>query len=391
MKGYFKEIIKLPYSVKFFIITEIIMGLGMGIWGLNLNLFLLSRGMLSDQIGLVVSVGTFSTAIFAIFAGGLSDSLGYKRCMLAGFLLKVLAMAGTAVVPASILLYLLRGINGLGDCFIMVCVYPYITSLVDEKSRNMVYGLLFSTSMLSLFLGNIISGILTESFRSYGGMILISAVIVCLVAILRFFLPARLGKGTAFSIKLFFPRQNYIKVYLVYELLGYCCYFLAYSMVNVLCKSNMGLSDGITGLVTGMMTFVSGIAIFSIPVVASKLGRARTNVFLMICLVFLYAVMIVTSGPVFLILIIVTAAMQCMMAGLIDGLMLGLISENEKGSFSGLKLLLQNTGTSVGTFLAGVMIKDMPDLSILYLLVCLLVITQLVLFLRGVMRHIITE
>ncbi len=391
MKGYIKEIIKLPGSVKFFIITEIIMGLGMGIWSLNLNFFLLSRGMLSDQIGLVVSVGTFSTAIFAIFAGGLSDSLGYKRCMLAGFLLKVLAMAGTAVVPASMLLYLLRGINGLGDCFVMVCAYPYITSLVDEKSRNMVYGLLLSTSMLSLFLGNIISGILTESFRSYGAMILISAVIVCFVAVLRFFLPARPGKVTVFSTKLYFPRQNYIKVYLVYELLGYCCYFLAYSMVNVVCKSKMGLSDGITGLVTGMMTLVSGIAIFSIPAVTSKLGRARTNVFLMICLVFLYAVMIVTNGPVFLILIIVTAAMQCMMAGLIDGLMLGRVSENEKGSFSGLKLLLQNTGTSVGTFLAGVMIKDMPDLSILYLLVCLLVIIQLVLFLFGVMKHIVTE
>lgn len=363
----------------------------MGIWSLNLNFFLMSRGMLSDQIGLVVSAGTFSTAIFAIFAGGLCDSLGYKRCMLAGFLLKVLAMAGTAIVPAGILLYLLRGINGLGDCFIMVCAYPYITSLVGEKSRNMVYGLLFSTSMLSLFLGNIISGLLTESFRSYGAMILMSAVIICTVAVLRFFLPARSGSGTAFRLKLYFPRQSYIKVYLIYELSGYSCYFLAYSMLNVICKSRMGLSDGITGLVTGTMTLVCGIAIFLIPAVTSKLGRARTNVVLMICLFFLYAVMIFISGPVFLTLIIVTAAMQCMMAGMIDGLILGKVSENEKGSFSGLKILLQNTGTSVGTFLAGVMIKDMPQLSILYLLVCLLIIVQFVLFVRGMLKHIIAD
>ena len=87
-------------------------------------------------------------------------------------------------------------------------------------------------------------------------------------------------------------------------------------------------------------------------------------------------------------LVIITAAMQCMMGGLIDGPVLGMISEKEKGAFSGLKLLLQNTGTSAGIFLAGVMIKNMPDFSTLYAVVCLLVILQLGLFTSGMMKHI---
>lgn len=219
-------------------------------------------------------------------------------------------------------------------------------------------------------------------------MLLISVSVTCLVGTLRFFLPAATKPGKSQSFRFYWPRAGFIRVYLIYELIGYCGYFLAYSMLNLICKSRFGLDDSMTGLVSGLMTLVSGTAIFIIPVFSGKFGRAKMNLALILSLAFLYTIMAFTGGPAFLILAVITAAMQCMMGGLIDGPMLGRIPEQERGGFSGLKLLLQNTGTGSGIFLAGVMLNDGKSLSFLYLMVCMLIILQLVLFLSGVMKQV---
>ena len=208
------------------------MGLGMGIWNLNLNFFLSSKGMGSAEIGKIVSIGTFSTALFAIFCGYFCDRAGYKISMLSGCAIKILSMLLTATAVPEILLYTARVLNGLGDCLIMVCIYPYITSLVPEKSRNMVYTLLFSITMLSPFFGSIASGVLYKHINSYGSLIFIGTLIAGIAAALRLILPGHL-KGKPASLKLYLPKRKFILLYLLYEFFGYCSYFLAYSCLTL--------------------------------------------------------------------------------------------------------------------------------------------------------------
>jgi predicted MFS family arabinose efflux permease len=341
MVDYLKLILKLPSSVKLLLLTKIITGVGMGMWNLNLNYFLSSKGMLSREIGMVVSVGSFSTAIFAIICGYLCDKLGFKRSMLTGCILKAGAMMLTVVATPGSILYFARIANGFGDCFIMVCEYPYITSLVEKESKNTVYSLLFSVSMLSMFFGNIIAGALFTEIKSYGVLIFISACIVSLVAVLRFFLPDMIRKK-AQSIKLYLPKNKFIWFYLIYELFGYIGYFLAYSMVNLICRDFLGMQESMVGIVIGAMTLTSGIAVFIVPVLTTRFERSKINCIILILLCFLYLAMSLSFGRIYLLLVIITALMQCMMAGLIDGPILCKIPDEEKGGFSGIRVLVFN-------------------------------------------------
>lgn len=391
MNEYIKQITKLPGNVKFFIFTEIIMGLGMGIWNLNLNFFLSSKGMPTDKIGSIVSVGTFSTALFALLCGYFCDRLGYRVSMILGCILKAAAMLGTVAVDSTGYLYFLRGINGLGDCFVMVCMYPYITSLVESKFRNTVYSLTFSTTMLSLFFGNVISGYLSSYLSTYKQSILVSAIIISIGALLRGFLPKVEKVTMPKGLRIYVPKQNFVRAYLLYELLGYWGYSLLYSMMNLICRDFLNLPDQDTGLVLGSMTLASGIALFIVPVLSNKFSRTRINTTILIALMLIYVVMIFVRGNAFLIFVILTAAMQCMMGGLIDGPILGRIMEHEKGGFSGLRLLLTNIGNSMGVFTAGKIMKSNNNLSALLICVCVLVLIQLLIFKFYIQINVMDE
>ncbi|KNY29695.1 MFS transporter [Pseudobacteroides cellulosolvens] len=383
MKDYLKQIIKLPTIVKFFLLSELVMGLGMGIWNLNLNFFLSSKGLGSAEIGKIVSIGTFSTALFAIFCGYFCDRAGYKISMISGCAIKILSMLLTAAAASHTLLYTGRVLNGLGDCLIMVCIYPYITSLVSEKSRNIVYTLLFSITMLSPFFGSIASGVLYKHINSYGSLIIISTFIAGTASLLRLILPGHL-KGNPAPLKLYLPKSKFIIFYLIYEFLGYSSYFLAYSMLNLIFMDFIKISYEFTGFILGLMKLTSGVAIFLVPVIAQRFNRFNTNTAVILLLSFLYFIMVFSTGNVFLLLVIITEMMQCTMAGLIDGPVLDKVPVEEKGSFSGLRLLLINVGTSIGILGAVWLIDFSHGYWIIYIAAVFLSLAQLFLFVFGI-------
>ncbi|HEY9063138.1 MAG TPA: MFS transporter [Pseudobacteroides sp.] len=383
MKDYINQIIKLPNIVKFFLISELIMGFGMGIWNLNLNFFLSSKGMGSAEIGKIVSVGTFSTALFAIFSGYFCDRAGYKISMLTGCAIKILSMLITAAAASYSILYTGRVLNGLGDCLIMVCIYPYITSLVPEKSRNTAYTLLFSITMLSPFFGSIASGALFKHMNSYSGLIIISTLITGAAASLRLVLPGHL-KGNPSTLKLYLPKRKFIIFYLLYEFLGYSSYFLAYSMLNLIFMDFISISYEFTGFILGLMKLTSGVAIFLVPIIAQRFNRLNVNTNVIILLSFLYFIMALTSGNVYLVLVIITEMMQCVMAGLIDGPVLAKVPIEEKGSFSGLRLLLINVGTSIGILASGWLIGYSHGYWVIYMAAGILSLAQLFIFVFGI-------
>ena len=51
MNEYMKQLVKLPNKAKIFLFIEALMGMGIGIWNVNLNFFFSSRGLTPAEIG----------------------------------------------------------------------------------------------------------------------------------------------------------------------------------------------------------------------------------------------------------------------------------------------------------------------------------------------------
>lgn len=389
MCDYIKQILKLPGSVKYFILTDMIMKFGMGIWNINLNFFLASKGMSMSEIGRVVSVGSLSTAVFAVVCGLLCDKNGYKKSMLTGCGLKALAMLWTAFAKPGILLYSARSLNGLGDCFILVCAYPYITSMVRMENKNTVYSLLFATSMFSMFLGNVFAGLCLSSEGWNNGfvVIIISACIVAAVAVLRSFLPETTAKKSN-NLKLYLPRKSYIKAYLIFDFIGYAGYFLAYSMMNIIYKEMIGLSIWSTSVVIGFSTVAASLAVFMAPPIRKKYGGVRVSTNILLALVVLYFVMMISKGLIFIILTIFTTLLQNMMVGLVEGPMLSKIPDNEKGGYTGLWLLITQTGATIGAYEAGSILNSTVGYFRIYMVVCAMATVQTLIYFFGFKNEI---
>lgn len=163
MKNYILTIVRFPFAVKWFLVTEILFGLGIGIWNVSLNFHLKSLGFSDIHIGGVLAFGSFFTAIFSLIAGELGDRLGFHPAMIMGCILKGAGIVIIAVSPSIISVFAGQIIISLGDSLVLSSEFPFLLGLVEEKHRNTVYSLLISIFLFAMFIGNLSGGFMTMS------------------------------------------------------------------------------------------------------------------------------------------------------------------------------------------------------------------------------------
>ncbi|MDP4093760.1 MAG: MFS transporter, partial [Bacillota bacterium] len=281
MYTYLKAIINLPNGVKFFFLTELIIGIGGGIWGLNFNFLMKSKGFSLSEIGKIIAVSPLVTALFSLPAGYLCDRSGYKRSMIAGCASRAAAMFIAFLADSTGLIYLSRILTGIGDSFVLTSSYPYITSMVTEEKRSMVYSLLFSCMMFSSFLGSTAGGFLLKVIKDsdrYEISIIIAFIIMFVVTIMRCFLPkASVKREKGEKARIYIPRQKFLFAYLLNDFIGFISYFIGTSMLNLILRDVMKMSDSFTGITLGLSTIMSSVAVFIVPHVTSRFRGTKVG------------------------------------------------------------------------------------------------------------------
>ena len=138
-------------------------------------------------VGLVASAYNLPQAIFAPVFGPFSDRRGRRAAMLLGLAIFAVAGAACVVAPNLPLLLLARVINGLGAAIVLPATFAYAGDLPSVRERNRAMGIAVSAFPLSNLIGLPI-GALVASVTSWHG----AFAVVCLVAVVAFFLVRRL-------------------------------------------------------------------------------------------------------------------------------------------------------------------------------------------------------
>jgi len=387
MKTYLRQIINLPTAVKLLILTELFLSIASGIISIELNFLLREKGFTSDKIGQIVSYGTLISAAFAFFAGYISSRFGYKFSMVIGCILKSVSIFILVYSNSFEMLSFARMMNGVGECMIYVCLFPYIMSFVDGPLKTMAFTLLFSLQTLAAFLGYMAAGLLPNIMPSYSRIVLVSAFTVAVVAGMRLFLPqpvheqktpVRLRRITHQYLK-----EKYVIAYFLYVFVGYAAFMLSYSMINLICRDYFSMPDSKIAYVIGFISLCTGILLFLTPVVVERLNRFRLNFISMVLLGILYPAIGFLPRGFYIVLVIIVSTTFFIMAGLIDGPMLEMISDEEKGSFSGCKLLMNYMGISAGTLTAGWILHSFSSYSLIYYICGALIVMQIIIYMFG--------
>lgn len=392
MKTYLRQIMNLPRAVKLLILTEIFLSVASGIISIELNFLLREKGFASDRIGQIVSFGTLVSAAFAFFAGYISVRFGYKFSMVIGCILKSVSIFILVYSSSYEMLVSARMMNGIGECMIYVCLFPYIMSFVDGPLKIMAFTLLFSLQTLAAFVGYLAAGLLPNIMPSYRQIVLVSAFTVAVVAGMRFFLPKPMHEQKAPAkvrhTTYRYLREKYVIAYFLYVFVGYAAFMLSYSMINLICRDYFSMPDNKIAYIIGMISLFTGVLLFLTPVVVEKLNRFRLNFISMILLTFLYPAIGFLPREFYVVLVVIVSISFFIMAGFIDGPMLEMISDEEKGSFSGCKLLMNYLGISAGTLTAGWILNSFSHYSLIYFISGALVVMQIIIYLFGMRRQL---
>lgn len=357
MKQYLRNIINLPFSVKLFLVTEALFGFSIGIWNLTLNFHLKINGLTDLNIGTVVSFGLFITAVVSIFAGILSDKVGYRPIMLIGCLIEGLGMIFLAFFPDNTLAYIGQFIYGFGYAFILASEFPFITGLVEERFKQLVYNLLIGTYLLAMVFGSIIGGAfpswLHNSKNPYFLAIMVSGICFILMGIGRAMLPAyRAPQKTKRSfIKIVMNKK--ILSYIIYGIITSTFLNMINSMLNLVFRDRYKLPDSTIGIIFSVISIAGSIAAFIVPYLAGRFKGANVAVVTMIIQSVVISCMSFAGTYIFSLFIIIRSFVGCITQGNVDSYMLQSVSENERGAYSGVRIFGNNIGMAIGAALAG--------------------------------------
>ncbi|MCX5816105.1 MAG: MFS transporter [Proteobacteria bacterium] len=102
----------------------------------------------------------FLTATLPLF-GKLADRMGLKRIFLIGYAIFTIASLLCGYSLNIEMLFISRGLQGIGGAMLTICVYALIPAFIPEHLRGWAFGLMASSAALGITLGAPLGGIIT--------------------------------------------------------------------------------------------------------------------------------------------------------------------------------------------------------------------------------------
>ena len=141
-----------------FLTTALLFTLGMSIFFLLYNLYLLDRGFRENFLGLMTSAMAIGGIAGTIPAGILAQRIGLRKTLLVCITLVAIVSASRALVVSEAPLLCLAFIGGTVTSVWAVSLPPAIAQLTCEKSRPLGFSIVFSSSIAIGILGGLVGG-----------------------------------------------------------------------------------------------------------------------------------------------------------------------------------------------------------------------------------------
>lgn len=158
MRSFFQRIGQYRHDIKLFLLFTLVANVGVGMFILIYNLYLLELGLREDYIGTFNSIHTMGIAGMSLAMGILINRLGVWRCVAVGFIFFLITSILLAVVTQSQILLGLAALGGAGTAFLFVPTMPFIVELTRSVERQGVAALTFSLTSLSTTFASLVGG-----------------------------------------------------------------------------------------------------------------------------------------------------------------------------------------------------------------------------------------
>lgn len=158
MRSFIQRIRQYRRDVKLFLLFTLAANVGIGMFMLIFNLYLLELDLREDYIGAFNAIHTVGIAVMSLTMGILINRLGVWRCVMLGFIFFLGSSIVLITVTHPVILLSLAVLGGVGTAFLFVPTMPFIVDLTRTSERHGIAALTFSLNSLSMTVASLVGG-----------------------------------------------------------------------------------------------------------------------------------------------------------------------------------------------------------------------------------------
>ena len=275
-------------DARLYLVSSLFVSFSTGLLYLLFNLYVLSLGYDQAFVALLASLPSFVIAAAAVPAGILLPRLGFRRALLVGLAVYVLAQLAWVLFPSRPILIAGSIVSGLGSVLLFVVSSPLMVSASHEGTRTHLFGVQFALTTFASVVASVLGGQLTRVFghgatgtsAGYRGVLLVATAVATAA-----FVPIFRLRGMSPQLHADAPARGHWRPYrpllsklVAIQLVGSLGAGMTMPFLNVFFKVRFGASDATLGLVFAVSSLLTGCAGILAPWVAGKLGKVRAIV-----------------------------------------------------------------------------------------------------------------
>lgn len=344
----FGNYIGFPKEAKYLVYASIMPAVAYGMLFTDLAYFLTAvQGVPADFMGLVITLMGISTFFASIFLGIAADIYGRKRMLIGGNVLASLIIMTFALTTDPMLLIIAAIFEGISEAAVLASSSALLADKARNENRTSVFSLYGFAQGIAFGVGSfVIPAVLIFEhlgFTNKESHILLYFLISILslistVIMLKVNESKRLKKERASYLDLF-PRKSK-NVLLKYTLTAAVIAFGAGMVIPLMTfwfDLRYGISDAISAPILAVSSILIGLATLVAPWAAKRFGLIKAIVLTQTISTFFLLITPLSSNFLLAGLVYsIRALLMNMSSPLSQSMIMGLVSEDERGAASGM-------------------------------------------------------
>lgn len=372
-----------------------LISLSLGIYEVIFNLYILRLGFREDFLGLMLSLVSVSTGLFAIPAAMFCDKAGRKNTLLLSCLLLMFSFAVLYTTTSTFLLAFFSILYGVSSSLKIVTASTFMVENSTSYERMHLFSMYYLLYTIGVMIGNFAGGILPHTFTSslkidptdpaayqlslYASLaaVLISLLPLIFIKNKKSSLPEKTALLSTFFSTL--RSKTIRKLILVNGLIG-MGWGLALPYFNVYFDIVLGASSRQIGFIFSLSQVVMMFTLLFVPILTERLGKVK--VVALVQLSSIPFLLLFTSTSLLTIAAfgyIMRSAIMNMSNPVLSNFNMEVVSEEQRATVNSLIWMSCYTCVGLSTYAGGLMMAH-NYYRLPFLLTCVLYVVATVLY-----------
>ena len=157
-----KKILSFNKNVRLFMLANVLIQIGMGVFMVMYNLYIKELGMPETISGKVISMTALASAIMLIPAGFLSDRFGRKWMIVGGAVFGAMTLFYRSMTVLETPIIYAAFLTGIFMAFVQVSGVPFLAENTKPKERVHMFSLHFALMTVANVIGSLFGGVFSD-------------------------------------------------------------------------------------------------------------------------------------------------------------------------------------------------------------------------------------